>query len=121
MKRAISLSFLLLAGIVVLAHAVIPHHHHDGIPIFVAHDEQDDNLPNHDKNKCWLSLIVKKRLGNDRQTCHLLDCDFDLFTLLYDDTILLIKNDVDILPEHHPSFHTEFIIRSTGLRAPPVC
>ncbi len=30
MKRKVSIMFLLLANVFLLAHAVVPHHHHDG-------------------------------------------------------------------------------------------
>ena len=129
MKRALSLSFLLLAGIFILAHAVIPHHHHDGIPVFVAHNEQEGNIPNHDTYEYWLSTMGKARLGNDKQIYHSLDFEFDFdllpcsLILFSDDTAPQINDDVDLLFGHHPyiHYHTEFIACSKGLRAPPVC
>jgi hypothetical protein len=123
LKRAISLSFLLFVNMVILAHAVIPHHHHDGIPVVAAHQEDDSNKPNHNTEENWLLTIVKARLGNEKQVCQSNDFHFDflprLLTLFSDDTIPQI-NEI----EHHPyilSYHTEFIARSLGLRAPPVC
>ena len=56
MRKAVAISFLLLANIVLLAHAFIPHHHHEGIPIcFSSHkhnhihdaDDSDCTHPSH--------------------------------------------------------------------------
>jgi hypothetical protein len=35
MKRSVSIIFLLLANVFLLAHAVVPHHHHDSMPVAV--------------------------------------------------------------------------------------
>jgi len=132
MKRALSLSFLLFVNMVILAHAVIPHHHHDGIPVLVAHHEHDGNTPvnnyNDELQDYWLMTIVKIRLGNDKQIYQ--SCDFDFhfqpyfITLFSNNEIPQIKDDIDFQLGYHPyviSFFTEFIVLATGLRAPPVC
>jgi len=135
MKRAISLSFLLLVNMIILAHAVIPHHHHAGeIHVVTAHHEHDGNLPDRhhsdDTHRFWLLTMVKVRLGNDKQINQSNDFDFAIdllpcfLPLFSDDTILPIKDDVGLLFAYHPylqSCHIEFISQSLGLRAPPVC
>ena len=35
MKRSVSIIFLLLANVFLLAHAVVPHHHHDSVSVAV--------------------------------------------------------------------------------------
>lgn len=35
MKRSVSIMFLLLANVFLLAHAVVPHHHHDSVSVAV--------------------------------------------------------------------------------------
>jgi len=132
LKRALSISFLLFVNMVILAHAVIPHHHHDGIPVLVAHHEHDENAPvdhhNDELHDYWLLTIVKIRLGNDKQIYQ--SCDFDfhllpyLLTFFSDDKITQLKDDNDLTFEYHSNIlpcHIAFIVCSTGLRAPPVC
>ena len=122
-RKVISSSFLLLVSIVILAHAVVPHHH-NGISLITGAvpDEHDDIHEN-----CLLSKVYL-RLSSDKQTVRLLDFVFDFFSgcslsLFSDNSTFQIKND-DVMPfEQKPylqSNHTEFIARSTGLRAPPV-
>ena len=42
-KKAIAFSFLLLANAVILAHAIVCHHHYEGMLIVCAHHEQGCN------------------------------------------------------------------------------
>ena len=124
LKKAIALTFLLLVGTIILVHAVITHHHHDGIPVIVASANHDDSHPD-DPNS---TEIVYVRLGNDKQMCQSPDFDHDLLpcllTLFSDYATYQIKNDVGSLylqPPYIQLLHTAFIARSIGLRAPPVC
>ena len=132
LKRAISLSFIVFANIILLAHVVIPHHHHDGIPVLVAHHEHDENAPdnhhNDEMHDFWLLTIVKVRLGNEKQIYQSFDFDFDflpcIITLLSDNKTPHFKDDIVLPFRYHPyilPFYTGFIARSIGLRAPPVC
>ena len=135
MKRAISLSFLLLASMIILAHAFIPHHHHDDVVHVVAvHHAQDgqmpDRQPSDDAHKYWLLTITKARLGHDKQIypSHDFGLSIDLspcfLTLLLNNTIPQINDNDDFLFDYYPFFllsYTDFIARSTGMRAPPVC
>ena len=120
MKRALSLSFLLLAGIVILAHAVIPHHHHNGISFLsdAAHPEHDDAHEN-----CLMSKIYVK-INNEKQKTQLHDFDFDLSPFVFaDDAISQTKfsNYLAITQKPYLLFdYTELIARSAGLRAPPL-
>lgn len=41
MRKAFAIFFILCANIILLAHAVIPHHHHDSIACFVIPIETD--------------------------------------------------------------------------------
>ena len=49
MKRSVSIIFLLLANVFLLAHAVVPHHHHDNMPVAVLdlHGHHHDNDSHH--------------------------------------------------------------------------
>ena len=125
-KKALASTFLMLVSMVILAHAVIPHHHHDGIPVVAAHNENEGNTTNHDTDEYWLLSMVKVRLGNDKQTFQSLDFDYNLLpcflTLFSDQSTCQIKDDVGLLFRQKPyllSDHTKFIACSKGLRAPP--
>jgi hypothetical protein len=123
MKRALSLSFLFLAGIVILVHAVIPHHHHDGVPVIPISAHHDDSHPDDPNN----TEIVYVRLNNDKQICQSLDFNYDLLpclsTLFSDNSTYQIKNDTGLPFRHQPYLllhYTQFIACSIGLRAPPL-
>jgi len=47
MKKAFGILFLLLATVVILAHAFIPHHHHDRIVVTISHESFIDRIFNH--------------------------------------------------------------------------
>jgi len=47
MKKAFGILFLLLATLVILAHAFIPHHHHDRIVVSIRHESFIDRIFNH--------------------------------------------------------------------------
>ena len=131
MKRALSLSFLLLANMFILAHVFIPHHHHQGdIHVVTAKHTHDGNMPDRHHNdnmyEYWLLTITKERLGNDKQINQSIDFDFGIdllpcfVTLFSDDT----KPQIIGVVEHHPYLlhsYSGFIACSLGLRAPPIC
>ena len=55
MKRKVSIMFLLLANVFLLAHAVVPHHHHDSMPVAVRdlhghHHDNDSHHQDHDSH-----------------------------------------------------------------------
>ena len=139
-KKAIALSFLLLANTIILAHAIVCHHHHDAIPITLAATHHDDNCDSHDAqpidpcNNSYChgciencSLIkIYIRFNNERQLFQLHDFDFDrpsyTLTLFSDYSIPLIADDVGLPFRQKPyllSYSTEYISQSLGLRAPP--
>jgi hypothetical protein len=47
MKKAFGILFLLLATVVILAHAFIPHHHHDRIVVSISHESFIDRIFKH--------------------------------------------------------------------------
>jgi len=105
-----------------LTHALIPHHHHNGISFLsdIVYQDHDDAHEN-----CLLSKIYL-RLSYDEQRFELHDCDFDLLPsilALFSDYIAPQTNDdayLILIPKPYiRSCHTEFIARLTGLRAPP--
>jgi hypothetical protein len=140
MKKALTLSFLLLANIAVLAHSAIPHHYHNGVPVAVAgvynadseeactydcrrHHHEPNNATIED---CLLENVVARTVNDEQQ----LDASgSNVFLLLW--TFYLPSGSVSV-PEdllsisfvQQPfvqSYHTTFVTRSLGLRAPPAC
>ena len=149
MKRALSLSCLLLANIILLAHAALPHHHHETISICfcdtthcdnnketcthehhgteTAHHEHT-NYPSSDKC-CIIDTIYTPAQNNIKTSCHQHEkCDCGKMTVY-----ALVSNNLytsDFVGDtifhfrqnpYVPLFYSEFISQSIGLRAPPAC
>ena len=54
-NRKVSIMFLLLANVFLLAHAVVPHHHHDSVLVAVLdlhghHHDNDSHHQDHDSH-----------------------------------------------------------------------
>jgi hypothetical protein len=136
-KKAISLSFVLLANLVMLAHAAVPHHYHEGTGVCVllhcrdsneAHKHEEHHSHNHEhegnvlSDECFLGILSFVKNENNG-CCSYTDCDCEqiLCTLILD-RINVSDFDKKIPPLHKPytiSYHTEYASQSLGLRAPP--
>jgi len=146
MKKALSLSLLLLANIILLAHAAVPHHHHETICICFCntpycegnkgtctHEHHDANTTHHENNHneqcCSIDTIYTAEYKNIKTSCHVHEkCDCgktvvyvvppnSLYTSDFvDETIIHFRQNPDL-----PLFYSEFISQSIGLRAPPAC
>ena len=109
-KKAIALSFILLANAILLAHAVMPHHHHDDgnkieeCPLKAVYVRFDNNK----------SLVD---LSNDNSIQYPV-----LFLFPVNPVVEITK--LESLPFRQKpyllSYHTGYISQSIGLRAPPV-
>ena len=139
MKKAIALSFLLLAGTIILAHAVIPHHHHDTFAVCFSTthctDCEEEPEHSHDSDRdrhndgcnpeeCILLKEMYVRFDNNNLFVgSSLDSDISCPVLF----LLSVSPMVDItglenLPfRQNPliSYHTDYVTQSLGLRAPP--
>ena len=121
-KKAIATLFLLFAGTIILAHAIIPHHHHDGIPVAARH-VHDGKIPDHSRtdqlHECFISKKANERIDNDQ----LPDFGFIwLFCLFSNYSTYRKIDDAGLLFRQPPNIqllYTEFIARSKGMRAPP--
>jgi hypothetical protein len=147
-KKAVSFSFLLLASMILLAHSLIPHHHHNQIPVALnianhehgsdaTHDhhhhddaapaEHNDNSHGHEVIEDCLLEKAFVRIGSDRQAFQTLDFNFDLLPCLlplFSGYSISQITDNGLPFRQKPylqSFHTDYISQSLGLRAPPVC
>jgi len=138
MKKAFAISFLLIANMILLAHAVIPHHYHHQIPDITwsflcengnshtANQCTDPDCPAHGVvEDCFLKKIGV-RFNNNGQLKSSIDTDFKLLPCLlslFAVTPIIEIDNLESLPFHQKphllSHHTDFISHSFGLRAPP--
>ncbi|MDR2917252.1 MAG: hypothetical protein LBV74_20860 [Tannerella sp.] len=145
MKRTIAISFLLLANIIILAHVVIPHHHHNGMPVafckislsddnseythsFHSHsDGENDHSHESDANCTLCQLYIRADLNNSPSslTSALANFHIDIPTFCLDISSLTDIQGFESLPFRHKphiiSYHSHYIVHSLGLRAPPIC
>jgi len=126
LKHKIGFSFLLLAGLIILAHQVIPHHH------YYAFDHDF-----HKKNSgkiIWLSVNSKNdgvhccafnELYNDKKTIfnpvkYLQQLHFDCLSLLTEQIIFRCGGSFDFLVAVFSEIDTSHFFKSIQLRAPPL-
>jgi hypothetical protein len=141
-KKITAYSFILLANIVLLAHAVVPHHHHETqVCIEKTHCETDfeahKHQPNEENHKhnhehdgnngslCVLKQAIVLPVHQSRQLDGCSDCsdnhnhDFFIFS---DFGYVDLQPDFEVvtyIPEFS-SFLISFVTTSHGLRAPPL-
>lgn len=136
-KKGTAIFFILLANIVLLAHAVIPHHHHE-LQICIQRTHCDDDVthtpysPEHnnrpdgnDHTNCVLKQAV---IIPSTQSRYLKNCDKCTDTHNHDFYIISSFRYIDLLPvsqvvtylPEFPSFFTTFVTPILGLRAPPL-
>jgi len=123
MNKTAGYILFLLAGIGLLAHAVICHHHLNDTQLIA----QCDHTPCHGSyDNCSLETLYAKWEKEKHSTpshhsaWNLLP---DIFILCSDYTLSLITDEVALPFRQNPcllSCHTKYISQSLGLRAPPV-
>ena len=133
MKRAVSLSVILLANVMMLVHGVIPHHHHQDVVHIAIRHGHDDRIPDrHPDNmhEYGLLTIFKTRSGPNKQLGQSIDINLGMdfspafFTLFSDDAIPPIMDNVGLRLGYNAFIllsYAGIISHSKGLRAPPVC
>lgn len=145
MKKGISIGFLLLANIVLLAHAFIPHHHHEGVVVAIFDNHCAENSDNHDHDHDWnhgdnphkhenksaseqcALNEVYTRADNSSKVVSPINWDCGetlLFILPGIIDKLGLADEVGLPFRQKPyieSYHVIFSSNSLGLRAPPVC
>ena len=138
-KKVISLSFLLLANISMLAHAVAFHHHDRQLPAVICTENQkhhcDENTEPHNCpdtehsgkcctiENCLLSSPFTKADGFELTKSIANNFDIIINNIPVYQTVQIIN--LVGLPfrqnPYVPLFYSEFIAQSIGLRAPPAC
>lgn len=141
-KRTAAYAFLLLANILFLAHAVVPHHHHNGNNICLIKDHcSGDNLHhghgdegeshNHDgddnSDNCVLKTPVALPTDLNKTDFHLTpnssgDSDHDsLYDNILNSSFLKLPVLAAFVFERSGTcFYRSQVSASPGLRAPPV-
>jgi hypothetical protein len=134
-KRAISLSLLFFANLIVLAHVVIPHHYHDNTSVCFSlhcqdskrahhHDPDDKQTHQHEGNpssdKCSLDTFYFSADKNENSLCGL-HHEFYSGTNPIEDGFFVETELICILQDTYiPRFYSGFFSQSNGLRAPPL-
>jgi hypothetical protein len=146
MKKTIALLFILVANIILVAHAVIPHHDHENMLIcFIvshcsdlsdAHSETDCETPAHHTNQdndcsdkcCCIDTVFDPSDNKERTIC----CTHSKYECQHT-SYILIASTIDLQAFRYDSFfsspnkpfivscHIDYISQSQGLRAPPAC
>ena len=125
-----ALSFLLLANIILLVHAVVPHHNHEDIGIcFINFSHSCEHEENSYPEKCCIIDNDYTPAENKIKTsCHIhAKCNCGQILSAPVLTSLYIHNfvndtQIDFRQNFYvPLFYSEHISLSTGLRAPPIC
>ena len=141
-RKKTAIFFILLANIALLAHAVVPHHHHKSLVCVESnHCQSDSDTHNHNTcahdhehdgdagtECCVLKQAVVIPANSVKQEFKFLGCDdnHSLFVhfqaILFSNAILsfvprIIQNAQISLKTSSYSF---FVSTSSGLRAPPV-
>lgn len=141
MKRTLVFTMLLIANLVLLVHAVVPHHHHDAKVCFSiahcqscghdAHQEHDhhhhDQVPfqKDDLACCQLKDEMVVTVQKNQVRLEPLEIPFSVCGCF---AVVPHQHDVYILPTGLPFRHKPFLISflnplcslTNGLRAPPV-
>jgi hypothetical protein len=145
MKRIIRLSLLFLANIVVLAHVVVPHHHHGRVIVSICNIFSIDDVLNHKHEDCLLECdeyehsecflnedCILNELYTRSNVSSANSNDSDLtnfyidFHIICHDIIPIIRiQDYNELPFRQKPYinscYSHYITHSLGLRAPPAC
>jgi hypothetical protein len=145
MRRTVSIVMMSLASMMILAHSIVPHHHHHQIPVAVVHlhdgsvdAHSDASAHTHHHGEADEDCLMSDVLGG--AVLRMLDSDSSLVVqeglseplypilafAIVSSALLDVEPECDIgLPfrrRPYPSNHyVDVVVRTSGLRAPPVC
>jgi len=126
MRRVVAISFLLLAHICVLAHAVVPHHRHDRVVVVdvFQHEGADHD---HDHQGCEVCVLDNAFTSDEIKRSHAESCACcHAVATVLPDSYCLPEIQVGDGPAFRPkppivTYHYQYLTHSLGLRAPPAC
>jgi len=113
-KEAIVCTLLMVAAVVILAHAVVSHHHHNGLSCISDVAQHDHEEVEED---CLLSLAFRLHDYDFELLPCLLAISVESFMPQTDNNVCFAFGDETYIPFDY----SQFIARSSGLRAPPAC
>lgn len=131
MRRLLSLSLMLLANIAILAHVVVPHHHHNGALVFApeavgmeasppGHFHDDSRPHGADSGRCVVSETLVAAVSRVSSP--------DVPLLLFPVSVVGVAMAEPLLlglpfvsKPYEPCCHVGRPCLPWGLRAPPVC
>jgi len=141
MRNKTAFIFVLLANIVLLAHAVIPHHHHTEAPIAIAVDctninneehSHNERMPicddEHEKGEIAPCIVTSAMLVPNNQ--FRLNTSLEQFSsikfLLFSLSVVNYSTIPDVIHNSEAeieniSLYSRLLVSSQGLRAPPIC
>lgn len=140
-KQFVSILLIFTVNILFLGHAVIPHHHHEGIPHFVFsisehhHDTDDSDCccahshSSHEKDDtCQLEKDIDVITESEKDYHSLICCDSNNHPDLYQAILLSFSFNQYLLDEDDKVTNLPYLINYSsvdasqihGLRAPPV-
>jgi len=139
LKKIISISLIFLVNFFFLAHEVLPHHHHEGIPHFFFeienHDKVLDCSPcccdegNASEDSCALDQDVDVLAANDEDDCGCSSCflSHPYSSLYYYAALTLLDLDFSLSDTVDTSQQSIYLLtyqsicagQGFGLRAPP--
>lgn len=141
-KKYTAILFILLANIILLAHAVTPHHYHQGkVCIESSHCHASDDTHSHDKTEtehehdnnstpeyCALKQVVLVLPNQSKQKHEYPDCTDNHIPQIGYHAVLLNTNLSTFTPSKLSNLHSCFSLSSykytissgIGLRAPPI-
>jgi len=138
MKKIANILFLMLTTLFV-AHAVVPHHHHDKIVCIENSHCADDSKPhehnsnsnehqhdgNNDVQNCILNQFIPTQNNPTQKICKYINCNNNfpilLFAVLFSeiDNYSVKVTDFSYFPIIQ-SDYSVFVSKCFGLRAPPI-
>jgi hypothetical protein len=139
-RKLISILLIFSVNILLLAHAAIPHHHHNGVPHFTFSLTEEDHQ--HTKDSCCCSheeseedscmfdqevdMIHELEDHHNQNLCCAEHSDLSgslptaiLLSFTYNVSAFWLETPL-IRPPYLISYSSDPVISSTGLRAPPM-
>jgi hypothetical protein len=133
MIRIAATLFLMLANLMWLAHAVVPHHHHDDHICFVTLPNHENHGHNHHSDGSDGCCSLKQTIATQTNTDKRIENDDDSSGKgHHHSTICIYNNCFNLSPGwiivtdvigHPPQFipNSSIFFSAHGLRAPPFC
>ena len=135
-KKTIAIFFILLANIIILAHDLVPHHHHDEVDAIEQSQtyssypdtERRHNFPEHEHQQDDYLFVIRQALVLSPNLGRLLDSDDDLtgnngldnfFFNTPNFLIVYAPPDFKIPIWDNPQNFITTVTYTFGLRAPP--